>query len=98
MPRSLAALQIGSVTEREVSRALVSLLRSGLAEKSVKRYRASLSSFFAWAVRERMVQHNPVTPTRVPKASEVETEMQPFSETEWKLSSQTPPSSPPAIR
>lgn len=81
-PTSLAALQIGSVTEREVSRALVALRRRGLAEKSVSRYRASLSSFFAWAVRERMVQHNPVTPTRVPKASEVATEMEPFSEVE----------------
>lgn len=70
------------MTEREVSRALIALRRRGLAEKSVKRYRASLSSFFAWAVRERMVQHNPVTPTRVPKASEVATEMHPFSETE----------------
>lgn len=58
----------------------MSFRRGGLAEKSVKRYRASLSSFFAWAVRERMVQHNLVTPTRVPKASEVATEMQSFSE------------------
>lgn len=81
-PPALSALQIGSVTEREVSRVLITLRRRGLAEKSVKRYRASLSSFFAWAVRERMVQHNPVTSTRVPKASEVATEMHPFSETE----------------
>ena len=81
-PPALSALQIGSVTEREVSRALIALRRRGLAETSVRRYRASLSSFFAWAVRERMVQHNPVTPTRVPKTSEVTKEMQPFSETE----------------
>ncbi|WP_406025905.1 tyrosine-type recombinase/integrase [Nocardioides sp. NBC_00850] len=75
-------MQIGSVTEREVTRALVTLRRRGLAEKSVRRYRASLSSFFGWAVRERIVQHNPVTPTRVPKASEVQKEMHPFSEAE----------------
>lgn len=78
-PTSLAALQVGAVTDREVSRALVSLTRSGLAESSVRRYRASLSAFFAWAVRERMVSLNPVTSTRVPKAREVKTEMRPFN-------------------
>lgn len=82
MPTPLAQLQIGSVTEREVSRALIALRRKGLAEGSVRRFRASLSTFFAWAVRERMIQHNPVTGTRVPKASEVLVEMKPFSEAE----------------
>ena len=81
-PAPLAALQVGSVSEREVTRALIALRRKGLAEGSVRRFRASLSTFFAWAVRERMVQHNPVTPTRVPKASEVVAEMMPFSEPE----------------
>lgn len=78
-PTSLAALQIRAVTDREVSRTLVSLTRSGLAESSVRRYRASLSAFFAWAVRERMISFNPVTTTRVPKAREVKAEMRPFS-------------------
>lgn len=82
VPPPLAALQLGSVTEREVARALVALRRKGLKEGSVKRFRASLSAFFAWAVRERMIQQNPVTPTRVPKASEVVVEMLPFSEKE----------------
>jgi hypothetical protein len=66
VPTSLAALQVGSVTDREVSRALIALVRSGWAESSVKRFRDSLSAFFAWAVRERMIATNPVTPTRVP--------------------------------
>ena len=64
MPPALAALQVGAVTDREVTRALVALDRSGLAESSVKRFRASLSSFFAWAVRERLIASNPVTRTR----------------------------------
>ena len=75
VPTSLAALQIGAVTDREVSRALIGLVRSGLAESSVKRFRDSLSAFFAWAVRERMIATNPVTPTRVPKASAPRVEM-----------------------
>jgi hypothetical protein len=44
MPPSLAALQIGAVTDREVSRGLIVLNRSGLAESSVQRFRASLSA------------------------------------------------------
>ena len=82
VPTSLAALQVGAVTDREVSRALIALVRSGLAESSVKRFRDSLSAFFAWAVRERMIPINPVTPTRVPKASAPRIEMYPFNEVE----------------
>jgi hypothetical protein len=41
----------------------------------VKRFRDSLSAFFAWTVRERMIAVNPVTSTRVPKASAPRTEM-----------------------
>jgi hypothetical protein len=82
VPTSLAALQVGAVTDREVSRALIALVRSGLAESSVKRFRDSLSAFFAWAVRERMIPINPVTPTRMPKASAPRVEMYPFNEVE----------------
>jgi integrase len=82
VPHSLAVLRIAAVTDREVSRALIVLSGTGLAEASVPRFRDSLSSFFAWAVRERMVPTNPVTPTRVPKATTPRTEMYPFSEEE----------------
>ncbi len=81
-PPALAALQIGAVTEREVTRALLALNRSGLAESSVKRFRASLSAFFAWAVRERLVATNPVTGTRVPVGRRVRTAIRPFAEDE----------------
>ncbi|HEX8508155.1 MAG TPA: tyrosine-type recombinase/integrase [Propionibacteriaceae bacterium] len=80
VPTSLAALSIGAVTDREVTRALLSLSRAGLAEASVRRFRASLSSFFAWAVKERMIATNPVTSTRVPRLSAPRVEMFPFSE------------------
>lgn len=36
VPTSLAALQVGAVTGREVSRALIALVRSGLAESSTR--------------------------------------------------------------
>jgi hypothetical protein len=68
VPTALGALSINAVTDREITRALTILTKSGLAESSVRRFRDSLSSFFAGAVRERMIAANPVTPTRVPRA------------------------------
>lgn len=80
MPTALANLQIGVVTDREVTRTLVALTGQGLAEASVRRFRASLSSFFAWAVRERIIATNPVLGTRVPKVGTPAAEMHPFTE------------------
>jgi integrase len=70
------------VTDREITRALIALNRSGLAESSVRRFRASLSAFFAWAVRERLIASNPVLGTKVPKGRGVRTEIRPFAEDE----------------
>lgn len=80
VPHSPAALSVNAVTDREVSRALITLIQDGLAEASVRRFRASLSSFFAWAVRERLILVNPVLRTRVPKVGGPRTEMYPFGE------------------
>jgi integrase len=82
VPHSLAALSVNAVTDREVTRALVGLTKDGLAEASVRRFRASLSSFFAWAVRERLILTNPVLRTRVPRSGGPRVEMYPFSEDE----------------
>lgn len=82
VPTALGVLHVGAVTDREVSRALVVLIRSGLSESSVRRFRASLSSFFAWAVRERMILTNPVTASRVPRGRHVSVQMLPFGEEE----------------
>src|SRR5215217_9019328 len=60
VPTALGTLSINAVTDREITRALIILTNSGLAETSVRRFRDSLSSFFAWAVRERMIAVNPV--------------------------------------
>lgn len=85
-PTSVLALQLSAVSEREVSRVYVHLLRSGLVESSVARYRASLSTFFGWCVREKLIGRNPVVDTKVPKGSEEQTEMHPFTEQElWEV-------------
>lgn len=85
-PTSLLGLQLSAVSEREVSRVYVQLLASGLVESSVVRYRASLSTFFGWCVREKLIVGNPVVDTKVPKGSEERTEMHPFTEDElWQV-------------
>jgi hypothetical protein len=87
IPTSLQALQVGAVTSREVARSFDQLLGSGLAESSVVRYRASLSTFFAWCVRERMISFNPVTGVPVPRSSEERVEMRPWTEAELVVAS-----------
>ena len=62
---------------------LEELTRRGLSEGSVKRYRASLSSFFGWCVREKYIQHNRVTSTKVPRSSDEP--MLPFTEEELEV-------------
>jgi integrase len=80
VPPSLGAMQIAAVTDREITRVLVGWSQHGFAEASVRRTRNSLSSFFAWAVRERLIIVNPVTATRVPRSHTPRTEMYPFGE------------------
>lgn len=88
-PTSMLALQVAAVSDREVSRAFVQLLKSGQAESSVVRYRASLSSFFAWCVREKVILTSPIKPdVKVPKSSEETVEMMPFSEAELEAAYQ----------
>lgn len=82
MPTSMQAMHVAAVSEREVARSFEALIQRGLSERSVIRYRASLSTFFAWCVREKAVVRNPVTATKVPRSSEEPTEMRPWTEAE----------------
>ncbi len=84
-PTSLQALQVAVVSGREVARAFETLLTSGLMESSVVRYRASLSAFFGWCVREKLIVANPVIGVMVPKQSAESTEMLPFTEAELEV-------------
>lgn len=82
VPTSMQLMHVASVSEREVARSFEQLIQRGLSERSVIRYRASLSTFFAWCVREKAVVRNPVTTTKVPRSSEEPTEMRPWTEAE----------------
>ena len=80
MPASMQNVHLSAVGEREVARSFERLLAAGLSESSVVRYRASLSVFFAWCVREKLIAVNPVTVVKVPKSSNEVDEMDPFTE------------------
>ena len=81
MPPNLANLHVGRVTDREIQRVLDTWSRR-YAESSVRRFRAVLSGFFAWSVRERMRIDNPVTHTTVAHQLLPTQGMQPFTEDE----------------
>jgi integrase len=80
VPTGLQAMQVAAVSEREVARSFETLIQHGLSERSVVRYRARLSSCFAWRVREKIIVRNPVTGTKVPRSSEEPTEMRPWTD------------------
>ncbi|WP_369370753.1 tyrosine-type recombinase/integrase [Promicromonospora sp. Populi] len=80
MPASMQNVHLSAVGDREVARSFEKLLADGLVESSVVRYRASLSAFFAWCVREKLIAVNPVTAVKVPKGSNEVDEMDPFTE------------------
>ena len=80
VPTGMQAINIAAVSRREVARSFDQLLGSGLSERSVVRYRASLSSFFSWCVRERLIASNPVTGVPVPRSTEEQVEMRPWTE------------------
>ena len=81
MPPNLASLHVGRVTDREIQRVLDAWSRR-YAESSVRRFRAVLSGFFAWSVRERLRIDNPVTRTSVAHQFLPTSGMQPFTEDE----------------
>lgn len=92
LPTSMKNVHLSAISDREVARSFETLLAKGLVDASVVRYRASLSAFFAWCVREKLIPSNPVTGVKVPKGSNEMDEMDPFSENEleaayltWKM-------------
>ncbi|RNI18327.1 tyrosine-type recombinase/integrase [Flexivirga caeni] len=82
LPAWFVARGVNSLTDREVQRVLVEYAKAGRVRSSTVRYRAALSSFFSWCVRERLIATNPVVNTRVPRQTTPRVEMRPFTEAE----------------
>ena len=80
VPTWLAAMSVSAVGQREIARSIEELVGAGYSAASASRYRASLSGFFAWCVREKYILANPVDGVRVPTQTSEPTEMRPWSE------------------
>ncbi|NNG20146.1 hypothetical protein HJ590_11300 [Naumannella sp. ID2617S] len=73
---------IPRVQGRDIQKWFLYLQGQGQSYSSIKRYRASLSSFFAWCVDEKRIQSNPVLGTKLPSNTEPPSVMRPFTEVE----------------
>ena len=78
---SLKARSVSSIKSYDIEKWLVSLRAvHGLRDSSITRYRASMSSFFAWAVKDARREDNPVTKAVSPTALDEANDMRPMSE------------------
>lgn len=82
MSSALGARSVASILAIDVERWLVGPRDRGLSDASIKRYRNSLSSFFAACVADGRRQDNPVRGARLPSVVDPPAEMRPFSESE----------------
>jgi len=80
LPPSLMKRPIASIRTGDIDLLLGDIMRAGLSPATATRVRALLSSFFRWAVQQRIVATNPVTAVPVPKGtgSEEAAEVFPF--------------------
>ena len=56
------------VTEHHIRALIARRHRQGLGGKSLQRMLSSIRGFFRWALRERLVEHNPAAAVRAPKS------------------------------
>ena len=83
MSPALGARSAGTVMPSEIERWFVYLRdQRGQSDGSIRRYRASVSSFFAWCVADHRRADNPVATAVLPTRLEPPTEMLPFIEDE----------------
>lgn len=81
IPTSFKARSISSITAYDVGKWLVSLRQvNQLSDGSMTRYREYLPSLFAWAIKDRRIDTNPVAMAQAPTAHDEMSDMKPLSE------------------
>ena len=60
--------QPSQVTQHHVRAFIAQRHRQGLGGKSLQRLLSAIRSFYRWALREGIAEHNPATPVRAPKS------------------------------
>lgn len=74
LPVELSRRPIRSIRAAQLDELYADRLRAGFARGTVSRFRDSLSSVLAWAVRQRMIGTNPVNASKVPRGQEAAAE------------------------
>lgn len=69
LPTSLRNLPLAAATSQQWEALFVSKLQGGMARSSVVRLRAVVSSFYTWAVRQKIASENAVKDAPVPKGT-----------------------------
>ncbi|MCI1672628.1 MAG: tyrosine-type recombinase/integrase [Bifidobacterium tibiigranuli] len=70
---------VGSIAPRDIERVYLSLREHGRSHGTILKVRTTLSSFFDWTQRAGMRADNPVKDAVVPRRTEPEPEMKPYS-------------------
>lgn len=82
---ALKARAVASITPHDLEKWYISLRKThGLGDGSIKRYRESLSAFFAWTIKDKRRSDNPVAASKLPARVDPEDEMHPFTKAELK--------------
>lgn len=82
VPASLLQRQVNTITPRDIEKWYRDLRKHGYSDGSIKRFRASLSTFFTWAVRDGRISIHPVAKADELAAIKPPDEMKPFTEAE----------------
>ena len=82
LPAGLMQRIMSSITSLDVEKWYKTLRVGGYSDGSIRRFRGSLSTFFAWAVRDGRISTNPVPGATLPKVVKPPAEILPFTEAE----------------
>ena len=69
VPIDFSKRPIGTIRPSDIESLYIGMINRGRSIKSVSRFRGSLSSFFGWVVRERIIRTNPVETAHLPKGT-----------------------------
>lgn len=79
---ALLGREVGSIRPLDLQNWFVHLREQGQSDSSLKRYRNSLGSFFAWCVESGRRSSNPVAVAKLPARVDPPAQMKPLSESE----------------
>jgi integrase len=80
----LGSMRVKGIQYKDVNRWVQGMQRAGLSPKTISNHHGLLSAAFTTAVRDRIIDHNPCTGIRLPKAEHAKDDAQPTA-ADWLL-------------